>query len=168
MGLEETQSSVCKLVVQGQQHPHLPGACQMQTLQPAPDLLVRICILAQSPGNWCANLSLISSPTLQLRLGTVLPSFLLTGMLSWTLAVSQLKEARPTQSWGLVGLTRHAGPSLGSNIVGIPHSRQDSLPLRIFPFPHLVSKGDFGGEKGIHPLGQCFEAFTNTLHHCFP
>lgn len=59
----------------------------MQALQPAPDLLVRICMLAQSPGTWCAHLSLISPPNLQLGLGTVLPPFLLTGMLSWTLAV---------------------------------------------------------------------------------
>lgn len=47
----------------------------------------------------------------------------------------------------------------------IPHSKQDSLPLRIFPFPCLVTKGDFEGGKGIHQ--QCFEALTNTLCHCF-
>lgn len=35
----------------------------------------------------------MSSPDLQLRLGAVLPPFLLKGVLSWVLAVSQLSQA---------------------------------------------------------------------------
>lgn len=130
----------------------------MQGLQPTPDLLVTIYILARFPGTWSAHL--ISSPILQLGPAAVLARVVLKRTLS--LAVSQLREARLTQSWGLVKQILWPRPPPGHNTVGIPHSRQDLLPVRIFPSPHFVTRGDFEGKKRIYPLGQCCEALPTA------
>ena len=124
---------------------------EMQALQPAPDLWPDSAFLVQSPGTWCAHSSLMSSPDLQLGLEAVLPPFLLMGVPSWALAVSQLREVRLTQTWGLVQQTLPLRPPPGCNTVSIPCSRQDSLPFGIFLSPHLVTISDSEGKKKIHP-----------------
>lgn len=132
----------------------------MQALQPTLDLLVRIYILARFPGTWSAHL--ISSPILQLGPGAVLAGVVLKKMVSRALAVSQLREVRLTQSWELVKQILWPRPPPGHDTVGIPHSRQDLLPVRIFPSPHFVTRGDFEGKKRIYPLGQCCEALPTA------